>query len=132
MADDQDRFARARDHFDKSLTALQRALAQPEDEYVRDSIIKRFELCLETGRKAMQRWLVEQDELTPQSTKRDVFTAALRTGLIQDVNAWDQLGAARNDTSHEYDEAKAIQIAALARELGVPTFVALLTELKKR
>jgi nucleotidyltransferase substrate binding protein (TIGR01987 family) len=132
MDDDQDRFELAREQFSKAVAALRRALEQLEDEFVRDSIIKRFELCFETARKAMQRWLREQDELNQHSTKKDIFPAALRTGLIQDVDTWNELGAARNDTSHEYDDVKALEIVALARSVGLSAFEALLRELEKR
>jgi nucleotidyltransferase substrate binding protein (TIGR01987 family) len=127
-----ERFELCREHFSKAVDALAKALAQPEDEFMRDSIIKRFELCFETGRKAMQRWLVEQQELTPQATKRDVMVAALKTGLVSDAAQWDELGAARNDSSHEYDQGRALAIVALVREMAMPAFEALRAELAKR
>lgn len=127
-----DRFELRLAHFGKAVDALAKALAQPEDEFIRDSIIKRFELCFETARKALQRWLLEQGELTPQDTKKAVMQAALRTGLITDPDLWDELGAARNDTSHEYDQNKALAIVALARERGWPAFEALRAELARR
>ncbi len=40
----EDRFELGGCSFAKALAALQVALAQPEDEFMRDSIIKRFEL----------------------------------------------------------------------------------------
>ena len=80
----EDRFELHREQFGKAVDGLARALAQAEDEFVRDSILKRFELCFETARKAMQGWLIEQAELTQQDTKKAVMQAALRTGLISD------------------------------------------------
>ena len=128
----EDRFELCRDHFSKAVDALIRALDQPEDEFIQDSIIKRFELCFETARKAMQRWLQEQGELTPRDTKQAVMQAALRTGLIADADLWDALGGARNDASHEYDQDKARVIIALARERGLQAFEALRAELAQR
>jgi nucleotidyltransferase substrate binding protein (TIGR01987 family) len=132
MTMSEDRFELCREHFGKAVDALTHALAQPEDEFVRDSIIKRFELCFETARKAMQRWLQEQGELSSQDTKRAVLQAALRTGLIADPDLWNELGVARNDTSHEYDQGKAVAIAALVRERGLPAFEALRAQLAVR
>ena len=128
----EDRFELHREQFGKAVDALARALAQAEDEFVRDSIVKRFALCFETARKAMQAWLIEQAELTPQDTKRAVMHAALRTGLINDPDLWDELGVARNDMSHEYDQSKALAIVALARERGLPAFEALQSQLAQR
>lgn len=121
-----------REQFGKAVDALARALAQAEDEFVRDSVIKRFDLCFETARKAMQGWLIEQAELSPQDTQRAVMQAALRTGLISDPDLWDELGVARNDMSHEHDPSKALAIVALARERGLPAFEALRTQLAQR
>lgn len=128
----QDRFELDRQEFEKAVDALKRALAQPEDEFVRDSIIKRFELCFETARKAMRRWLIEQQELTAADTKKTVMEAAFRTGLIADAELWSELGAARNDTTHEYSEAKATEIIALVRQSGLEAFEHLRTVLVER
>lgn len=127
-----DRFELARDEFHKAVEALGRALAQPEDEFVRDSIIKRFELCFETGRKAMRRWLTEQQEVTDADTKKALMEAAFRTGLITDADLWTELGAARNDTTHEYNEAKATEIIALVRQRGLAAFEQLRAVLTER
>lgn len=129
---DDDRFELALAHFEKAVQALALALAQPEDEFIRDSIIKRFELSFETGRKAMRRWLMEQGEITAADTKRAVMEAAFRTGLITDADLWAALTAARNDTTHEYNQARAVAIAGLARTQGMAAFQALLAALKAR
>lgn len=128
----EERFELRLEHFEKALAALQVALEQPENEFLRDSIIKRFELAFETARKAMRQWLMEQDELTGSDTKRAVMLASFRTGLITDADLWDRLGAARNDTSHEYNQSKAMAIVALVRAEAVPAMQDLLTQLKQR
>ena len=127
-----DRFELALEHFEKALQALQSALAQPEDEFIRDSIIKRFELSFETARKALRRWLMEQGEVTAADTKKAVMEAAFRTGLVTDADAWAALTAARNDTSHEYNQARALEIVGLARTQGLAAFQGLLAQLKAR
>lgn len=110
-----ERFELQRQHFRKALLALEAALAQPEDEFIRDSIIKRFELSFETARKAMRQWLFEQQELAAGATKKEVMEGAFRTGLLDDADIWDQIVAARNDTAHEYDEAAAQRVVAFVR-----------------
>ena len=66
------------------------------------------------------------------NTKKAVMVAAFRTGLITDADLWDELGAARNDTSHEYNQSKAMAIVALVRAKAVSAMQDLLTQLKQR
>lgn len=125
-----ERFQWRREHFAKVLVALDAALAQPEDEFIRDSIIKRFELAVETGRKAIHQWLVEQQELAPGATKREIMAAAFRLGLLGDPDLWSEIVAARNDTAHEYDEAAAQRIVAFVRARAVFALSALRAKLE--
>ena len=127
----EDRFQQRLTQFRNAVAALKLALAQPEDEFMRDSIIKRFELSYETARKAMRQWLVEQQELTYESTKKAVMEAAFRTALVSDADVWAEMAAARNDASHEYDKAKAIEIVALIRTRVVAGFDALLVKFER-
>lgn len=46
------------EHFQKALARLQEALAEPESSFIRDSIIKRFEVTFEMAWKTMFRYLV--------------------------------------------------------------------------
>lgn len=78
----EDRLDLRIEQFGKAVAALKLALDQPEDEFIRDSIIKRFELSFETGRKAMRQWLMDQQEITGQATKKELMESAFRTGLI--------------------------------------------------
>lgn len=127
-----DRFALRLELFEKSLAALQLALDQPEDEFIRDSIIKRFELAFETGRKSLRQWLIEQQEVTGSVTKKEVMEAAHRVGLLGDAELWNEVVSLRNDSSHEYDASKAIAAVAFIRERAVAAFDSLLAELKQR
>ncbi|MFC7459509.1 HI0074 family nucleotidyltransferase substrate-binding subunit [Hydrogenophaga defluvii] len=126
----EDRFAHRLAQFRDALAALKLALEQPEDEFLRDSIIKRFELSFETARKAMRQWLMDQEEVTYESTKKAVMEAALKTSLVNDADLWAEITAARNDSSHEYDKAKALEIVALVRARAVAAFDALLGKLE--
>lgn len=125
-----DRFDQRLAQFRDALAALKLALAQPEDEFMRDSIIKRFALSFETARKAMRQWLVQQEEVSYESTKKAVMEVAFRTALIGDADLWAELTTARNDSTHEYDKQKALMIVALVRERGVAAFETLLARLE--
>lgn len=128
----EDRFIQKLAQFRHALAALKWALEQPEDEFVRDSIIKRFELSFETARKAMHQWLVDQEEIPYESTKKAVMEAAFKTALVSDADLWADIAVARNDASHEYDETKALEIVAFVRARAVAAFDALLATLEAR
>jgi nucleotidyltransferase substrate binding protein (TIGR01987 family) len=128
----EDRFDQRLAQFRDAVAALKLALAQPEDEFMRDSIIKRFELSFETARKAMRQWLVDEDEVTYESTKKAVMEAAFKTALVSDADLWAEIAAARNDSSHEYDKNKALEMAAFVRARAVVAFEALLANLESR
>ncbi len=128
----EDRFDQRLAHFRDAVAALKLALVQPEDEFMRDSIIKRFELSFETARKVLRQWLVDQQEMTYESTKKAVMEAAFKTALLSDADLWTEMTATRNDSSHEYDKSKAIEIVAFVRTRAVAGFDALLVNLESR
>jgi nucleotidyltransferase substrate binding protein (TIGR01987 family) len=130
-ADRIERFELQREFFGKSLARLKEALAQDESSYVRDSIIQRFETTFEMAWKAMFRYLTDRGESI--ATKAwAVIPVAFESKLIGDAGEWDRMHDYRNDTSHEYNEAKAIEIAAFVRASGIGLFDALHDELAKR
>jgi nucleotidyltransferase substrate binding protein (TIGR01987 family) len=51
-----------------------------------------------------------------------VLPRAFQAGLIADAQVWDQVRTYRNLTSHTYDEAKAIEVAAFVRATAVGAF----------
>lgn len=128
----EDRFDQRLAQYRDALAALKLALEQPEDEFMRDSIIKRFELSFEAARKAMRQWLVDQEELTYESTKKAVMEAAFKTALVSDADLWAEIAAARNDSTHEYDKTKALEIVGFVRARAVAAFEALLATLEAR
>lgn len=127
----EDRLDLRIEQFAKALAALELALAQPEDEFMRDSIIKRFELCFETARKVIRQWLVDQQELTFAATKKELMEAAFRTRLLDDPDVWSEMTAKRNDTTHEYDAPAALAIAAFVRHKTMKPFASLLARLRQ-
>lgn len=127
----EERFAVALDHFDKSLARLQEALEQPENDFIRDSIIQRFEFTFETAWKAMYRWLRARGNDIDEEAY-SVVPEGFKRRLISDEKAWGDLRKFRNLTSHTYDESKAIAVAAFVRADAVALFEALLHELRER
>jgi nucleotidyltransferase substrate binding protein (TIGR01987 family) len=107
--------------FRQALEALRRALAQPKDEYLRDSVIQRFEFTYELGWKSLKRYL-EEDEGTENVdilSRRDLFRLAAEKGLLDDPLEWFGYHQARNDTVHTYQVAKAEEVYATAARFQV-------------
>lgn len=126
-----DRFDLQLELFQKSLARLKEALAEDESSFVRDSIIKRFEVTFEMAWKTVYRYLVDKGErLAP--TAWDVIPKAFQYTLIDDADLWNEMRAFRNDTSHEYNEEKAIEIAAFVRAGGMQALEKLAAEMQSR
>jgi nucleotidyltransferase substrate binding protein (TIGR01987 family) len=125
------RFTQALLHAEQACERLQEVLAMPEDDIVRDALIKRFEFSFEAGWKAAYRWLrargVDVDE-----GAYEVIPAAFKRRLITDAPGWDDMRKMRNRTSHTYDLAVARLVAAFARGDGQRLLTELLNTLKAR
>lgn len=124
----RERFELARDQFRQALARLHEALAENETEIVRDALIQRFEFTYELGWKCMFYWLRSQKEQVPEMV-RPVIQAAFRTELIADADLWEQIKDCRDETSHTYNEKKAIEVAAFVRDVAAAAFDALLARL---
>jgi len=119
------------EHFQKALARLQEALAEPESSFLRDSIIKRFDVSFEMAWKTMFRYLTNKGErMAPKAW--DVIPVAFESLLIADAGLWDKMRNFRNDTSHEYNELRAIELAAYIRSHAEPAFKAFQSEMLKR
>jgi len=122
------RFELARTQFNQALTRLSEALRENETSFMRDALIQRFEFTYELGWKCMFYWLRDNGEKIPEMV-RPVIQAAFRVGLIEDADLWEKIKDCRDETSHTYDEAKAIEVAAFIRRYVESAFAALRTKL---
>jgi len=106
--------------FKEAVARLKEALAQEEDEFIRDSIIKRFEICFELA------WHALQDKLSREgmvaNTPLRALQSALQAGLIADADAWSTVLDNRNLTVHTYKKEVAVRVAAFVREKGLALF----------
>jgi len=117
------------DLFEKALLKLKDALSQNETEYVRDSVIQRFEFTFEMAWKSLRRILLDRGENVPDSAY-ETLQAAFKAGLIKDADLWRDIRDNRNSTSHTYQEIVAIKVAAFIRGTATSAFDELLTTLK--
>lgn len=103
--------------FQKALSTLhqglERAVREPDDLEVRDACIQRFEYTYELSIKFIKRYIETQSSITEnvdQLNLRDLLRVAGEVGLIHSVELWFSFREARNNTSHTYDELKAIEV----------------------
>ena len=118
-------------YFEAALARLKEALARDEDDFMRDSIIQRFEFTFEMAWKTMFRYLAGKGEkLAPKAW--DVLPVAFESQLITNAEVWQKMRDYRNDTSHEYKLAKAIEVSAYVRAHGAAALEQAAIELRKR
>jgi nucleotidyltransferase substrate binding protein (TIGR01987 family) len=129
--DDIERFELQRAYFEKALVRLGEVLELDETDVVRNSIIQRFEFTFEMAWKTLFRFLSDRGERVAAKAW-DVLPAAFESLLIDDAEVWDKIRELRNETSHEYNEQKAIEVAAYVRHHAYPAFLRLKDELARR
>jgi nucleotidyltransferase substrate binding protein (TIGR01987 family) len=112
--------------FLSALSRLKEALARPEDSFLRDASIQRFEFTYELAWKAIKLWLETKDITTLNA--KETLQAALQQGLVTDGNGWSELHRMRNLTSHTYDETEAIRVYQFVKKDGVALLEALADE----
>ena len=105
MQDDR-RFA----DFQQAIARLEESLSEPRSGIVRDSSIKRFELCFELSWKVIQIYLRLRG-LTCRSP-RDCLKEAFGYGLLGDEQLWARMAQDRNLSVHTYNEELANQVYA--------------------
>jgi nucleotidyltransferase substrate binding protein (TIGR01987 family) len=103
--------------FKKASRSLLKAIQQPKDEFIRDSVIQRFEFTFELAWKTLKRYF-EWNQKLSESNVKNIFREAGTQGLITSVEKWFTYLQARNETSHTYDEVKAEEIYLIAKEFS--------------
>ncbi|MGC8676722.1 MAG: HI0074 family nucleotidyltransferase substrate-binding subunit [Hydrogenobaculum sp.] len=94
--------------YKKCLKTFREVLSIPENEFIRDSAIKRFELCFELGWKTLKDFLTEEGIIcrSPKSCLKEAFSM----GLIDDEDEWLSILEDRNLSVHTYKEELAKDI----------------------
>ena len=79
--------------------------------FIEDSCVKRFEFTVETSWKIMKKYLKEvygKDD--KELTMNNIFRLMEGYGFIKSWEIWREYYDRRNDTSHEYNREKALNI----------------------
>src|SRR5690606_7785541 len=102
--------------FRQALDSLRRALSQPKTEFLRDSVIHRFEFTYDLAWKALKRYLEQEEgvENVGILQRKELYRMAAEKGLLEDPVVWFAYHRARNETVHTYQEAKAEEVFAIA------------------
>ena len=113
-----ERFEQRKSDFLKAVCRLEEACAQPENGFIRDSVIQRFEFSWELAWKVLKLRLsyLGVEALNP----REVIRQSVQMGVIKDGNAWTEAQRQRNLTSHTYDEALSLAVYAFIQHQGCP------------
>jgi nucleotidyltransferase substrate binding protein (TIGR01987 family) len=112
--------------FVKGVHQLERAVAQPFNEFTRDATIQRFEFCYELAWKLLKVKL-EQEGIDAR-TPRQALQEGLQAALIDDGNAWSEIQRYRNLTSHTYNERLADEVYTFIGQQALPRFQRLAQE----
>lgn len=123
----------------KAIARLDEGLARyaldTTDTQIRDGLIQRFEFTYELSHKTLKRYL-ESVSATPSDYDAMAFADVIRTAnaqglLLGDWPVWRTYRDMRSQTSHSYDEGKALEVVAV-----IPQFLAeagfLLDQLQRR
>ncbi len=95
--------------------ALEAAKLRPDDAFVRDASIQRFEVTYERSVKSLRRQLEAMADSPAELDAlgyRDMIRVGVERGLIAAEAEWFRYRELRNITAHVYDPAKAAQVFA--------------------
>ena len=113
---------------------IDRAIAAPNDEELRDAVIQRFEYSYELCWRMLKRQL-EQEVANPAIIDTLSFRQLIREGaergIIDHVENWFEYRRQRNITSHVYDQEKAKSVFQTALNF-YPEAIVLLQRLLSR
>ncbi|SMM98931.1 nucleotidyltransferase substrate binding protein, HI0074 family [uncultured Candidatus Thioglobus sp.] len=98
-------------NFRQSIVNLDEVLLENKTAIVRDSAIKRYEICYELSWKSIQE-LLKNEGLEICNSPKNCFKDAFKLGLIENEEAFADMAQNRNLTTHTYNEDLANKIYA--------------------
>ena len=115
---------------EKIIKKLEEVLNNPKNDVVRDSAIKRFEICFDLTWKTLKAYLEEKHNVQCFSPKT-CFREAYNKEVLKDYDSfWLDLADLRNETAHTYKEPVAEKVYALLPK-ALEHFKLLLDKLKQ-
>lgn len=110
----------------KAIQRLREALDQPKNDFIRDSVIQRFEFSIELSWKTAKKVMG-----TPTTAPKDLIREMAQNGYIQDVDIWLKAIDMRNLSSHTYKEDLAEKVYDFARDFS-PQLLKLMEKLENK
>lgn len=117
---DSERLEKRVSDYLNGLARLERAVSRPYNEFVGDSVIRRFKLAHELAWKMLKLRLEQEDIFA--KTPRETLQSSLEAGFIEDGNAWSDLQKMRNLASHTYNEELAEEVYSFVVGQGISLF----------
>ena len=118
-------------NYQKTLERLDESLEkQNPDQFIYDSVIKRFEFTYELAWKLMKAF-IEYKGGEDVRFARDVFREAYANGLVKDGEGWLQMMQGRNLSSHTYNEEAAREIYDRVKQIYRKQFMELSLSIRK-
>jgi nucleotidyltransferase substrate binding protein (TIGR01987 family) len=93
-------------------TALQQ---DPANDLERDGVIKRFEYCVELSWKTIRSILLKAGRSEVSASPRPLVREAIKEGLIDSFEEWNEFIEARNESSHTYQQKTANHVFEVSR-----------------
>jgi nucleotidyltransferase substrate binding protein (TIGR01987 family) len=106
-------------HNDFLESANRPELSSSDIESIQESCFQRFEFCFDMLWKHLKKYLKHFTGLPDiPNSPRPILRIALDNKIIDDFETWDNYNQKRNDTSHDYSEAKASETLQV-----IPSFI---------
>lgn len=105
------RFDERKKELNEAVLRLEEAIAQPETDIMRDSVIQRFEFSFELAWKSLQLYLEHQglEVGSPRQALKSAFAQGIITNA-EEADAWLKMLEDRNLTAHTYQKELAKDI----------------------
>lgn len=100
--------------FQKAIQALKEVLELEKSDVIRDSAIKRFELCFDLAWKSIKGYARTQG--VECNSPRSCFKTAFQLGAIPHEEVWLEMIDDRNLTAHLYKEEYAEKVYARLKD----------------
>lgn len=105
----QSKFENLYKEYGEAVAGLEGVLAQPKNEFMRDSAIKRFEIAFDLAWKIIKAHVEEKGIICASPVA--CFKEAYRQGILNYDDIWvKELVETRNKTVHTYDEKLAEEV----------------------
>lgn len=95
----------------RAVSRLKEAIDQPKNDFIRDSVIQRFEFSVELAWKTSKKIMG-----TSTSAPKDIIREMAQSSYINDVDLWLKAIDHRNLSSHTYKDDLAEKVYAFAKE----------------